>query len=388
MRTRTGWPWMACIALLGACGDNFGSPPDAALPPDAELPGPDAGPPAPDAGTPATAFVVAGDYMGTGVASTIALPERTVTENVVAGVASGDPVVRYQDGRIYITNRFGSDNVTVLDADDYSLIAQISTGAGSNPQDVAARGNTLYVAALNAPGILVLDLERPGDGVIQTIDLSALDANDGIPDCGSVYLVEDTLYATCGLLQSFAAVVPGKVAMVDATSNTFTGSVDLETRNPVSLLHAAPAGSALAGDLLVATVVFGELTTGCIERIRTGDTPGAGCLIQNQVLGGYASDIAAGADDTLYIGLIRGYDGSLPDAVMTSYDLGSNTLRPAPLSPAGQRIFDVAWCPGDILLGADAESGGIRVYAADGSELTTAVLDVGLPPVANGMVCY
>ncbi|HWN70423.1 MAG TPA: hypothetical protein VNM90_22440 [Haliangium sp.] len=322
------------------------------------------------------------------MASTIALPEVAVTRNVVAGVASGDPVVRHQDGRIFIINRFGSDNVTVLDADTHDLIAQISAGAGSNPQDVAARGSTLYVAALNAPGILVLDLERPGDGVIQTIDLSALDQSDGIPDCGSVYLVEDRLYATCGVLQSFAAVAPGKVAIVDAVSNTFIQSVDLETRNPVGFLHPAPAGSALAGDLLAATVEFGQLTTGCIEHIRTGQEPGASCLIENQLLGGYASDIAAGPDDTLYIALIRGYEGALPDAVMTSYDLGSNALRPAPISPAGQRIFDLAWCPGDVLLAADAERGGIRVYAAGGSELTAAALDVGLPPVVNGTVCY
>ncbi len=381
MRIRTGWRWIACAGLLGACGDNLGSRPDAGLPPDA-------GPPPADAGPPATGFVVAGDYMGTGVASTIALPEVAVTRNVVAGVASGDPVVRHQDGRIFIINRFGSDNVTVLDADTHDLIAQISTGAGSNPQDVAARGSTLYVAALNAPGILVLDLERPGDGVIQTIDLSALDQSDGIPDCGSVYLVEDRLYATCGILQSFAAVAPGKVAIVDAVSNTFIQSVDLETRNPVGFLHPAPAGSALAGDLLAATVEFGQLTTGCIEHIRTGQEPGASCLIENQLLGGYASDIAAGPDDTLYIALIRGYEGALPDAVMTSYDLGSNALRPAPISPAGQRIFDLAWCPGDVLLAADAERGGIRVYAAGGSELTAAALDVGLPPVVNGTVCY
>lgn len=382
MRACNGWILATC-AVLGACGDNLGAPPDASVPA-----APDAGEPAPDAGVSATAFVVAGDYMGTGIASTIALPAGTVAQNVAAGVASGDPAVRHHGDRIYIINRFGADNVTVLDAGSFELIAQISTGAGSNPQDVAARGSTLYVAALNAPGILVLDVERPGDGVIQTIDLSALDPADGLPDCGSIYLVEDTLYATCGLLQNFAPVGPGKVAIIDAASGTLTGSIDLETSNPVGFLQPAPAGSALAGDLLVATVDFGALTTGCIERIRTGDAPEAGCLVENQALGGYASDLAAGADDTLYLAIIRGYGAGGPDAVMTSYDLGASQLRPAPISPAEQRIFDVAWCPGDLLLAADAERGGVRVYAADGSELTDDALDVGLPPVSNGTVCF
>lgn len=376
MRAVTGWILASCAAVLGACGDNLGEP------------GPDASLPAPDAGVSAIAFVVAGDYMGTGIASTIALPARTVAQNVIAGVASGDPVVRHHDGRIYIINRFGADNVTVLDAESHALIEQISTGAGSNPQDVAVRGSTLYVAALNAPGILVLDVERPEDGVIQTIDLSALDPADGLPDCGSVYLVEDTLYATCGLLQNFSPVGPGKVAIIDAAASTFTSSIDLETANPVGFLQPAPAGSALAGDLLVATVDYSALTTGCIEHIRTGDAPSAGCLVQNQDLGGYANDIAAGAGDTLYIAILRGYGAGGPDAVLTSYDLGTSQLRQTSISPAGQRVFDVAWCPGDLLLGADAERGGIRVYAADGSELTDDVLDIGLPPVSNGTACY
>jgi hypothetical protein len=366
--------------VLGACGDNLGPRPDAGVP--------DAGEPAPDAGVPATAFVVAGDYMGTGIASTIALPGRTVTRNVVGGVVSGDPAVRQQGDRIYVINRFGADNIAVLDAESFDRIEQISTGAGTDPQDVAARGSTLFVAALNAPGILVLDLERPDDGAIETIDLSDLDPADGLPDCSSIYLVEDTLYATCGLLENFMPTGPGKVAIIDAASRTLTGSIDLETANPVGFLQPAPAGSELAGDLLVATVDFGALTTGCIEHIRTGDAPEAGCLVQNQALGGYGSDLAAGADDTLYLTIIRGYSAGLPDAVLTSYDLGTDQLRQAPISPAEQRIFDVAWCPGDLLLAADGERGGIRVYTGDGTELTDDVLDIGLPPVSNGTVCF
>jgi hypothetical protein len=378
MRIRTPWPWMACAALLGACGDNLGLVPDAALP-------------APDGGTPATAFVVAGDFMGTGVASTIALPDRAVTRNVADGVADGDPVVRHQEGRIYIVNRFGSDNVTVLDADSHELIAQISTGEGSNPQDVAALGDTLYVVALNTPEILILDLARPEAGVVATIDLSSLDENDGMPDCNSIYRVENFLYVSCGVLQSFMPVMPGKVAIIDTSINDLNTVLSLETRNPVGFLQRAPAGSSIAGDLLVATVEFSQLTIGCIERIHTsGPMLGtSSCLISNELLGGYATDVEPGLGETLYIAALTSYEGGgAPNSAMTSYDLGTGELRPSPLSPASQSIFDLAWCPGDVLLAADAESGGIRVYESDGTELTAAPLDVGLPPVTNGMVCY
>ena len=105
---------------LAACGDDGRS-------------GADAGPPAPDGGDGSatdrsTAFAVATDFVATGIASTIAIPSLDVSPNAVDGVASTDPVVRHQDGRLYVINRFGQDNVTVLEAATLQLIGQVSTG--------------------------------------------------------------------------------------------------------------------------------------------------------------------------------------------------------------------------------------------------------------------
>lgn len=377
------------LAALGACGDNL-SPalPDAAAPdaavPDAALP--DGSPGTPDAGVVARGFAVAGDFMGTGVATSIAPADLSVSQNVAAGIASGDPVVRYHDGRLLIVNRFGADNVTVIDADDYSLIAQISTGAGSNPQDVAVKGDTLYVAALSASGVLVLDLAQPSEGVQETIDLASLD-DDGVPDCHSLQLVGDELYVSCGRLENFAPTGPGAIAVIDTTSNSVVDDFDLTTENPVGFLQAAPAGSALAGDLLVATVDFGDLASGCVERIATAEPRAATCLIGNQELGGYAIDFAVGDDDELYLAVVSGFDGGV-QAALTSYDLVADSLRDEPLSPAEQSIVDIAWCPDGLLLSADASAGGLRIYDSAGGERTNAALDIGLPPVNNGLVCY
>ena len=37
-----------------------------------------------------------------------------------------------------------------------ALVAQLGTGAGSNPQDVAMVGNTLYVPALGTAGVVAI----------------------------------------------------------------------------------------------------------------------------------------------------------------------------------------------------------------------------------------
>lgn len=377
--------WMAALGLLAALASGCG---DDTMGPDA---GPDAGPgvdaEVPDAGPTSTAFLAGSDYGGLGIASILEVPSLDIARNQLAGVVSDDPVVRYFDGRIYVINRFNHDNVTIVDAATRTLVAQISTGAGSNPQDVAPRGSTLYVAALNTPGILLLDAERPQDGVVDVIDLSELDPNDDIPNCTSVYLVGDRLYATCGVLDGFDAVLPGKVAVIDTATNTLITSFDMETRNPLGFLRPTPEDSALAGDLLVNTVDFADPTSGCIERIDTGDTPGSRCLVSNDVLGGYAGGYVYGAEDTLYITRIAGYQDGQPVSALLTYNVALEALGDQPFTPADQHPIYVVQCPTGELVVAE-NLAGVRVYTAEGVELSEGPIDIGLPPVAQGMVCY
>ena len=45
---------------------------------------------------------------------------------------------RWHDGLLYVVNRFGQDNVQVLNpAQGFATVQQFSTGAGSNPHDIA-----------------------------------------------------------------------------------------------------------------------------------------------------------------------------------------------------------------------------------------------------------
>ena len=375
----------ACILALAvtACSDDGddtgGDPPvDAAPVPDAE-PTPDAAP------LRSTGFVVAGDFLsGTGVASTISVPDLTVTQNVIAGVASDDPVVRHIGDTIYIINRFEHDNITRIDASTFALIDQISTGPGTNPQDVAVAGDKLYVAALGAPGIITIDAQ----GTLGSIDLSGLDPADGIPDCNSIYLVESTLVVSCGLLNNFVPSGPGRVALIDTADDSVVGDFALTTPNPIGLLRATPSGSRLAGALLVATYDFNDLTQGCVERISVDPViESAGCLIDNSVLGGYATGLAHGPEEQLYIAVTTGFDAQGVVAQARLFDVSTGQLAPEPVSGPDEQTFDVTLCPTGEMLFADG-NGGIRVYDAAGAQLTQDVLDVGLPPVGNGMVCF
>jgi hypothetical protein len=371
---------LSLLSLAAACGDSDSHVPD----------GPDAGP----GGDTATVFAVGTDYQSPGIASTVGIPSLRVDQGAVAGVASSDPVVRYADGMIVVVNRFGADNVTVLDADDLSLIAQISTGAGSNPQDVAVKGRTVYVAALAAAGVLVLDLDAPSSGVVDTIDLSSLDPDDDIPNCNAVTLVGDTLFAACGILDDGDAFLtprgPGKIAVIDTGDDSLVDDFELLHVRPIGPLVATAAAGPLGGDLLVTTVPsFADLTEGCLERVSTGATPASnGCLVENAALDGYASGYAYdAAADRLWIATTRGWDdedfGSLGD--LWHYDAVAGTLAADPVSDEAHRPSAVTLCPTGHAVTTDA-AGGLRVHASDGTELTDTLLDIGLPPTSA--ICY
>ncbi len=341
-------------------------------------------PPAGDA----TIFAVSTDYALTGLASTITVPDLEVTPNAVDGVASTDPVVRWLDGRLFVVNRLGADNVTVLDPTTLELVAQISTGAGSNPQDVAVVGDSLFVPTFAGSGVVVLDLAHPDDGVVNTIDLSALD-QDGQPNCSAAAAVGSAVFVACGLLDDggdLSPQGPGRIAVIDASSHDVVTDFALTNANPAGPFVAAPE---LGGDLLIDTVPnFADLTEGCVERITVETPAAAGCLIDHGDLGGIATGMAVG-DGSMWIAVTVGWDDQdyQPLGHVQLFDVASMTLGSAPMTPDDERAFDVARCPTGHLAVADA-AGGIRVYDPQGTELTGAPLDIGLPPIGGGLTCY
>lgn len=338
----------------------------------------------------ATVFAVATDFQTAGITSTVAVPELEVTQNAIDGVASTDPALRRFGDRIYVVNRFGADNVTIVDARAGTVVGQISTGSGSNPQDVAVQGDTIYVAALAAGGVLVLDASRPGEGVVAEIDLSQLDSEDGIPNCGTLHLVGDELFVACGILddddQFLTPRGVGKVAVIDTSDNSVTTTFDLQHERPFGFFRRSPEGGALGGDLLLATAPsFADLTQGCLQQIGIGGES-EGCLVENSDLGGYANGLRYGPEGTLYISVTTGFDQDDQGPLGELLPYADGSLG-ASMTPAEHRPFDVAVCPTGHVAVSDA-AGGLRVYDEEGGELTTEPLDLGMPLVQNGITCY
>ncbi len=367
------------LATAAACGGGDDDAPDGgAGGADATI-GPDAD--APDAAPPGCTCVALGaDYMaGVGTLASVHLPDLTVTTGLVPAGISGDPVLRVPgDGRIYVVNRFGADNVTILDATNFSLIEQFSTGAGSNPQDIAVRGDKAYVVTLELADVLVYDLTDLS-AAPATIDLSGFDP-DGFPNPSSIAIQGNRAYVTLGLLDSsFLPQGPGRVVAIDLAGDTVATSFDLVAPNPTGLLR--PQGS----DLLVSTADDYSGVTGCLERIATGSTPSSACDLVNGDVMGTVNAIAPAAADVFVV--VTSYDASFNPLGRIVQVAGAGLTD---LTPMAHVVSDAAYCAAsDQLLYSDQATGGLRVWnVAAGSEATTAPIDLGLPPAySNGIAC-
>jgi hypothetical protein len=376
---------LVLFVLAAACGDNATLSPDAGH-------NQDSGPA--DAALPVYKAVALGaDYSsGTGIVSRLDLATLSMQTNAVSGVATSDPVMRQFGDKIYIINRSVGENITILDARTLTPIGQHSTGANSNPQDVAVVGDKLYIPAMGTAGVIVMTLPA---GTMTTIALdTAVGDPDGKPDCTSAYAVGTKVFVACGLLDaSFQPRGVGKVAVIDTTNDSVGPAIALPFKNPLGFFIQSPADSVFAGDLLISTVPdFEVYTTGCVARVSTGATPTATCAsgLTNSALGGLVTGAAITPDETLNLAVIVDANFATVSGKLRTYDLHTGMLAPQVPSAMAEQIGDVAACPDGEVVTIDSKMNaeGVRVFEA-GSERTTEAKPIGLPPIfSGGVVCY
>jgi DNA-binding beta-propeller fold protein YncE len=231
-------------------------------------------------------------------------------------------------------------------------------------------------------------------GTTTTIALdTAVGDPDGKPDCVSAYAVGTDVYVACDVLDStFTPRGPGKVAVIDTTTDTVRTTITLPANNPLGFFQRTPVNSAYAGDLVIATVPsFDTYTSGCLVRIVPSATPEAGCasFLQNNELGGFVNAIAIGAEK-MYLSVVVDQNFSTASGQVRVVDLATADVATSPLSSGSELITDLAACPDGSVVAVDAtmNAAGVRVFQG-ATERTSAPIAIGLPPVfSTGVVCY
>jgi hypothetical protein len=325
---------------------------------------------------------VAGDYSA-GSYSVVALDDLTVHADIDTMHTDGKALCL--DGRMFVNELSGADTVDpIATADPWAVIDRHDVGDATNPVDAILRDAThMLVVQYDAAGLVELDLSS-GSLTGTTLDLSAFDENDDLPQAHAIAHVGSRYFVSLQRLDGWTASDPGLVIVLDDTSlelvdadPSTTGVVDpivLPGNNPIGRFRT------LGTDLYVALVGAWGSTDGGIARIDTTALT-ASWTIQGSAIGGdpVFGDCWEIVDaSTAYV--CYGKEDGSADAVKSfvpnagtagSTDVltaSANALSGSALSPDGRMFV------GD----RDATSPGLRIIDTSAStETTTSPLSVG-----------
>ncbi|MCC6997587.1 MAG: hypothetical protein IT370_23420 [Deltaproteobacteria bacterium] len=380
--------------LLAGCGDDEDSHRDGAVA-DAAVVGdgspvdagdgalPDAGPPSCDptaTAAPTKAIVVGTDFASPGTLASIDLTTRVATLN--RATVGKDPIVRVFGTCVFVINRDSDSNIQVLRASDLALVKQYSTGAGSNPHDLAVVSATkAYVARYNEAALLVV---QPLTGAqLGTVDLSSFDSG-GPPEMESVVVVGGRALVSMERLDgTFTPAGVGMVAVIDTATDQLldtdasTGGVQgiaLDKANPFGPMRVSNGGA------WVATVGDFSGSTGCLQLVTANPAAAQACLVTDMTFGGTISGVTVGGSDGFAAVALSFTQG---DIVKFAVSTGATT----PFGTTTFNLVDVQQAPGGALWAADraATARGVRVFMPSGTQLTSAPIDIGKAPTTGGI---
>lgn len=331
-------------------------------------------------------FVTTTDY-STGSCSIIDMnpPSYTVTKNVAS--INSDAIARYYNGYIYVINRFGADNIQILDPNNgFSTVRQFSTGNQSNPVDVAfAAPNKMYVSRAETNAIWIMNPQTGAQ--TGSIDLSSLADGDGICEMAYMLLVGDRLFVAIQRLdRNFYWTPAGTsyIAVIDTDTDTLidvnpgapgTQSIALANADPYSEIQLDP----WSGYLYVAGVEFWGLSDGGVELIDQVALSSAGTIFTESAAGGDMQDVEI-VCPTVGYAIVQ---NASFHTVLIMFDPSTGTKTRTVYSPGDYVMQDVEQGPtGDVFLTDRTPTApGVRIYdALTGDEITSAPIDVGLPP--------
>jgi len=330
------------------------------------------------------AFVLTSD-VSNGSLSVVNLDTRACTPDVQP--AGADAFERWFDGNLYIVNRFGGDNIQVVDGTTLNTIHQWSTGNGSNPQDICFVTPTkAYVTRYASADLLILN---PQDGTSPgTISLAQFADADGLPEMAHMIRVDKYVFVALQRLNENAGFTPtdsSLVAVIDAVADTVVDTdpllpgkqaIRLERKNPFTEFQFDRETSRL---LIGCTGAFGALDGG-VEWIDPVHFRSLGTAISESELGGDVNGIVWHGPTHSYA-IIN--DLSFNTSVV-SWDPSTGHKIAAVYAPGGYSVPYMALDDrGELYVCNNSSTDpGLHVFSAGPDVHLAGPIDTGLPPAA------
>ncbi len=299
----------------------------------------------------------------------------------------GDAIVRTYQGKVYVVNRKGQDNVLVLDPSDLTRpLLQFSVGNGTNPQDIAFVSETkAYIPRLESTRMLVVN-PTTGDS-LGAIDLSFAADADGFPEAAFAVVHDGFVYVTCQRLDQdnfFSPTDASRIAVVDASADTVVDvSAEEDGVQAIVFEGKNPFAQVLVGDKLYLSCVgsFFDPADGGIEAVDLKERQTAGLVLGEAALGGNVGALAMASADSGYVVVS---DSDFVNSIV-GFDLESKVVSAALAGNSGGFIPEIAVSRGRLYVSdqgtfTDPASVGFRIYDTASNVLIAGPISTGLPP--------
>ncbi len=308
------------------------------------------------------AFVVESDF-ATGSFSGIDVATRALACDVAS--VHSDARVRWFGGQVFVVNRFGADNIQVMNGASYAFVRQFSVGNGANPYDIAfASATRAYVTRYESADLWVVN---PATGAhTGTISLAGLADADGIPEMDRLLMVGPLLFVSLQRVNRNAGFQPTDSSLVAVIDTRTDALVDCDATTAGVQGILLPRTNPVTPFVL--DVPRSRLYLGCAGRYGQPDggivavdaaTLTAGAVVASEdSLGGDVLDLAWRDDARAY-------------AIVSDAGFNTALVRWSPLS--GRRTGTL-YSPGGFAL-SDAE------VTPDGSEVWACNSSFGSPGV-------
>lgn len=330
------------------------------------------------------AFVFGTDYV-TGSLSAVKLAPRAAQCDVAS--PGSDASLRYFDGRLYVVNRFGGDNVQVVNPATHATTLQFSVGNGSNPHDIAFSSPTkAYVTRYESPSLWIVN---PQTGAyLGAIGLGAYADADGIPEMDRMIAVGPLLFVSLQRIDRPGGYLPKDtafVAVVDMRADTLVDcdpaepgrqAIRLQLANPATAFQFDQATSRL---LVGCAGRYGELDGG-IEWIDPVNLASGGVAITEAELGGDVGDVVWAGPQKSYA-IVADLAGNTS---LVKWSAASGTRTGTLWAPGGWSLADAELNDaGELWVCRNSFSGSaLRVYAVATDLPSGPDLHCTLPPTA------
>ena len=330
------------------------------------------------------AFVFQSDYT-TGSLSAHDLAPRTAHCDVAS--VNSDASLRWYDGLLYVVNRFGADNIQVVDPATHTTLRQFTVGNGANPHDIAFASPTrAYVTRFDTTDLWIVN---PASGAhTGTISLAGFADADGNPEMDRLMTVGPLLFVSLERIDRNHGYGPADtalVAVVDTRADTLVDcdparpgvqAIALQLRNPFTTFQFDRATSRL---LIGCVGAFG-VADGGIEWVDPVGLVSDGVAITEAALGGDVNDVVWGSAEKSWAIV----SDALGNTEFVSWSAATGAVLATLWNPGGYALTDAerndrgeVWvCNGSFTAPA------VRVFSATTDAVVGSDMTCPLPAVA------